>query len=60
MIKRTLEPVLARAAKHYPIVTLTGPRQSGKTTLASDAFKGIDFWRTLPGQAEAPAALIHG
>lgn len=39
MIKRTLEPVLAEAAKHYPVVTLTGPRQSGKTTLVRERFR---------------------
>lgn len=38
MIQRALEPILQRAAKQYPIVTLTGPRQSGKTTLARAAF----------------------
>jgi len=29
MIPRALEPVLHRAARNYPIITLTGPRQSG-------------------------------
>ncbi|MCK5827434.1 AAA family ATPase, partial [Candidatus Bipolaricaulota bacterium] len=38
MISRTLEGVLRRAATHYPIVTLTGPRQAGKTTLVRAAF----------------------
>jgi hypothetical protein len=38
MIPRALEPVLHRAARSYPIITLTGPRQSGKTTLARAAF----------------------
>ena len=38
MIRRHLLPVLRRAAVHYPVVTLTGPRQSGKTTLARTAF----------------------
>lgn len=40
MISRTLTPVLRKAATHYPVVTLTGPRQSGKTTLAKAVFPG--------------------
>ncbi|MCX5684080.1 MAG: ATP-binding protein [Planctomycetota bacterium] len=38
MIPRHLEPVLRKAARQYPVVSLTGPRQSGKTTLVRDAF----------------------
>ena len=38
MIRRALLPILHRAAEQYPVVTLTGPRQSGKTTLAGTAF----------------------
>ena len=38
MIPRALEPILRQAAGSYPIVTLTGPRQSGKTTLVRAAF----------------------
>jgi predicted AAA+ superfamily ATPase len=33
MIERDLAPVLARVAGQHRVVTLTGPRQSGKTTL---------------------------
>jgi predicted AAA+ superfamily ATPase len=29
-------------------------------TVAGDFFAGLDFWRTLSGNAEAPAILIHG
>lgn len=36
MIQRFLEPALRRAATHYPVVCLTGPRQSGKTTLVRE------------------------
>lgn len=38
MIRRTLQSVLRRVVRQYPIVTLTGPRQSGKTTLAQASF----------------------
>jgi len=38
MIPRHLEPVLRKAARQYPVVSLTGPRQSGKTTLVRKAF----------------------
>ena len=37
-ITRTLESVLERAAEEFPVVILTGPRQSGKTTLLQHLF----------------------
>jgi hypothetical protein len=40
MIRRDLEPVLKKLARQYPVVTLTGPRQSGKTTLVQAVFPG--------------------
>lgn len=43
MIPRTLRPVLRAAARAYPVVTLTGPRQSGKTSLLRDAFPRHDY-----------------
>jgi predicted AAA+ superfamily ATPase len=38
VIRRTLEPRLVALAGRFPVVTLTGPRQSGKTTLCRQAF----------------------
>lgn len=38
VIRRDLAHVLRAAARQYPIVTLTGPRQSGKTTLCRAVF----------------------
>lgn len=43
MIGRHLRPVLRAAAREAPVVTLTGPRQSGKTTLARAAFPRYDY-----------------
>ncbi len=38
MIKRDLEEQLNQAAKRFPVVTVTDPRQSGKTTLCKAVF----------------------
>jgi predicted AAA+ superfamily ATPase len=38
IIPRELASELKSAAREYPVVTLTGPRQSGKTTLARRSF----------------------
>ena len=37
-ISRSLEPVLKKAVSEFPVVFLTGPRQSGKTTLLRRLF----------------------
>ncbi|MBW2178527.1 MAG: ATP-binding protein [Deltaproteobacteria bacterium] len=38
LIDRTIENVFRSLADQYPVVTLTGPRQSGKTTLCQKVF----------------------
>ncbi|MBM3893408.1 ATP-binding protein [Candidatus Dependentiae bacterium] len=38
IISRDLQPHLLKAATHFPVVAILGPRQSGKTTLAKLTF----------------------
>ena len=43
MIKRELQSTIQKFVKTYPVVTITGPRQSGKTTLAKMAFPSYTY-----------------
>lgn len=38
MLKRTAHDTILRLTKGFPVVAITGPRQSGKTTLAKSVF----------------------
>ena len=40
MIPRALQPSIQRLLAQYPVLTITGPRQSGKTTLCRALFGG--------------------
>lgn len=72
MISRTLASKLRQAARQFPIVTVTGPRQSGKTTLVRAVFPShayvslelpdqrafaLEDPRGFLGQFEGPAIL---
>ena len=38
-INRTIESIVHEFARKYPVATISGPRQSGKTTLCRKAFE---------------------
>ena len=43
MIDRKIEPIFRDLTSQYPVVTLTGPRQSGKTTLCRKVFPDMAY-----------------
>jgi len=43
MIERDLTPLIRKAARQFPAVTLTGPRQSGKSTLCRALFPTLPY-----------------
>ena len=43
MISRKIESVLRKEATLYPVITLLGPRQAGKTTLARQCFPDYNY-----------------
>ena len=38
MIQRQISPIIQATKGKYPVITVTGPRQSGKTTLIKSLF----------------------
>ena len=55
-VKRSLEPVLKKAASEFPAVVLMGPRQSGKTTLFQHLFsKSYQYVSLEPPDVRASA-----
>lgn len=43
MIRRSITPTVQEVSKYFPVVTITGPRQSGKTTLIRHLFDGYTY-----------------
>jgi predicted AAA+ superfamily ATPase len=43
MIKRELASYLAYISRYFPVISVTGPRQSGKTTLIRSAFPNHEY-----------------
>lgn len=44
MIKRIISRQIIRLKNKYPVISITGPRQSGKTTLAKELFKNYEYY----------------
>lgn len=44
MIDRQITPILKKRLEKFPILTLTGPRQSGKSTLLKNCFPDYQFY----------------
>lgn len=44
MINRKLEVLINDNLHYFPVVTITGPRQSGKTTLIRSMFKNLPYY----------------
>ncbi|PKN72560.1 MAG: hypothetical protein CVU50_06790 [Candidatus Cloacimonetes bacterium HGW-Cloacimonetes-3] len=44
MLRRTMQDYITKAAKGFPVITITGPRQSGKTTLAKMQFPDYTYY----------------
>lgn len=42
-IHRVIEKELLRAAKEFPVIVLTGPRQTGKSTVLQNIFSGHNY-----------------
>lgn len=57
-LERSIESVLLRAAAEFPAVVLTGPRQSGKTTLLRHVF-GTSFRYAPLDAPDVRSAALH-
>lgn len=64
MIPRKIAPVLMAAAERFPVLTLLGPRQSGKTTLVKFLFPDYEYINLENPQTrsflrEDPKSVLH-
>jgi hypothetical protein len=64
-LRRHLEPTLAAALRRFPVVVVTGARQTGKTTLVANSavakgrtFRGLDDSDALDRATAQPDVLL--
>ena len=63
-IKRDIEPTILEAANYFPVITVTGPRQSGKTTMLRHVFPNLHYYSledldTRNFAMEDPVRFLH-
>lgn len=63
-IQRDIEKVIKEAAKYFPVITVTGPRQSGKTTTIKHLFEHLKYYSledldTRSLAEEDPVRFLH-
>lgn len=65
-LPRLLEPVLSESLRHFPVVVVTGARQTGKTTLVGSSalakgrtFRSLDDFDVLERARSQPDALLQ-
>lgn len=63
-IKRKIESTILEAAKYFPVITVTGPRQSGKTTMLKHIFPHHHYYSledldTRSFAMEDPVRFLH-
>ncbi len=64
MIPRSISHTILRASEKIPVITVTGPRQSGKTTLVRSLFPGhtyvnLEFPDTREYATNDPRGFLH-
>ena len=58
LIKRDLLDALLKAFRYFPVITLTGPRQSGKTFRA-DYFDGLHYLQKVLKERVASTNVVY-
>lgn len=64
-IKRAISASIAEASKYYQVIVVTGPRQTGKTTLCRELFTGYAYYNLedlglRQGIADDPKGFLAG